>query len=289
MLNFYRAFVGITLNLFLVLSLSAFKWVDLWSTKDQQGTKAFADGKFSEAAEQFDSAQWRASSNYRAGEYAKAIKDFQSNKSAQGFYNLGNAQAKAGQLKQALVSYNQALKKQPFLPDAEFNRELVKNLLEQQNNQQEDQQKDENKQGQQQQQANNQNSQNENNKDAENKSTETNNESEQSNEKQQQAQNQNSDSESEQSQQANNSEQQDQQKQGQKNKEKNLANNEQEKSSEEKAKQDKRTELADLQPASLGEKEQADMQWMQQIVDDPGGLLRRKFLRDYQRRHLERR
>ena len=41
---------------------------------------------------------------------------------------------------------------------------------------------------------------------------------------------------------------------------------------------------ANAQDSAQDEKQQAVQQWLQRVPDDPGGLLRRKFLLEYQRR-----
>ena len=61
----------------------------------------------------------------------------------------------------------------------------------------------------------------------------------------------------------------------------------------EKALQQQKQDAKKNQPIRLGandreaaqdEKQQAVQQWLQRVPDDPGGLLRRKFLLEYQRR-----
>lgn len=70
--------------------------------------------------------------HYRAGNYEQAIHHFSQGKTADDFYNLGNAHAKLHHYELALQSYNKALTLQPEFPDATFNQELVSNLHEQQ-------------------------------------------------------------------------------------------------------------------------------------------------------------
>lgn len=109
----------------------AFGWQDLWLRPDQQASRLLAQGDAAAAAGRFDNPAWRATAQYRAGDYAAAAKGFAAQDS-DGDYNRGNALARAGQLQAALGAYDDALKKNPDNRDAGFNRELVRKLLQQQ-------------------------------------------------------------------------------------------------------------------------------------------------------------
>ncbi|MHA3916561.1 VWA domain-containing protein [Halovulum sp. GXIMD14793] len=102
-------------------------WDDLWSTPDQQGLRAFNEGRFDEAKSLFDNADWQASAAYRAGDFASATQGFQVSP-----FNQGNALAKSGDLEGALAAYDTALAANPDDDDAKFNRDLIERLLEQQ-------------------------------------------------------------------------------------------------------------------------------------------------------------
>jgi len=106
-------------------------WDNLWATPDQQGQKAFSAGDYNSAAALFDSSQWRAASAYRKGDYTTAADIATTN------YNRGNALAKAGRFEEALAAYDKELTAHPDDQDAQFNRDLVADLLEQQEQQQE--------------------------------------------------------------------------------------------------------------------------------------------------------
>lgn len=110
-------------------------WDDLWATPDQQGQIAFEAGDFASAAGDFEFPAWQGAAAYRAGAYAQAAQSFVGND-----YNRGNALAKAGELEQALTAYDAALEVNPEDADAQFNRDLVADLLKQQEQQQQDQQ-----------------------------------------------------------------------------------------------------------------------------------------------------
>ncbi|BDU17928.1 VWA domain-containing protein [Lysobacter auxotrophicus] len=85
------------------------KAADLWRRADQiehahvaQGNEAFRRGDFNSAAQAYQSAD-----------------------SADAHYNRGNALAKAGQYPQAIAAYDEALKRQPGMPDAIANKRAV--------------------------------------------------------------------------------------------------------------------------------------------------------------------
>ncbi|WP_322867527.1 tetratricopeptide repeat protein [Aquicoccus sp. G2-2] len=111
-------------------------WQDLWQTPNQQGQKAFNAGAYDKAVKAFETPGWRGSAAYRKGDYAAAAQDFSTTNAPAAAYNLGNALARQGKLKEALKAYDEALAKAPGDEDTTFNRDLVKKLLEQQKEQQ---------------------------------------------------------------------------------------------------------------------------------------------------------
>ncbi len=113
--------------------------------------------------------QTEAVSNYRAGEYDKAVQGFEKHP-----YNRGNALAHAGKIQEAIQSYAEALRLDPNDEDARFNKEyLEKQLPPQEQNQQKNQ-------DQQQSDSQNQQNQQENaNEDQQNQDQESNEEQDQ--------------------------------------------------------------------------------------------------------------
>ncbi len=110
----------------------AFSWDDLWLTKDQQGQRQLAEGNAGVAAELFEDRVWRAVANYRAGEYSGSAQGFAGQQETENLYNLGNALARLGEFETAIDAYEQVLAINPGNEDAEYNRDLLKELLDQQ-------------------------------------------------------------------------------------------------------------------------------------------------------------
>ncbi|WP_462383968.1 VWA domain-containing protein [Pseudomonas sp. Marseille-QA0892] len=107
----------------------AFEWRDLWLRPDQQGERLLEADRPGDAAERFRNPQWRAFAQYQAGDYDAAAEAFGHGQSATDRYNLGNALALAGKLEAAIDAYDQALKLDPSLEQAETNRKLVEDVL----------------------------------------------------------------------------------------------------------------------------------------------------------------
>lgn len=121
-------------------AMSEWKFSDLtevFQTPDQQAYKAWKREDYQAAESLFESSQWKGAALYRNGKYPEAAEQFQKDPSAHGRYNLGNALARQGQLQEAKQAYEQALEKQPQLKEARTNLDLVNQLLEQQRKQKE--------------------------------------------------------------------------------------------------------------------------------------------------------
>jgi len=110
----------------------AFELSDLWLRHDQQAQRALQAQDYPRAAQLFDDAQHKGEALYRAQRYDDAAQAFAQDGSADAQYNRGNALAKAGQLDQALVAYQEALRLFPNHQDALFNKALVEKMLERQ-------------------------------------------------------------------------------------------------------------------------------------------------------------
>jgi len=239
-------------------------WQDLWSTGDQQGTKAFQQENWQTASEQFNSTQWKASSFYRNNDYQQAIEEFSKDSSTTGHYNQGNALANAGQLEEAIEAYQQSLALNPDHQDAQFNLQLVKKMLEEQEQQESDDNQDGEKsdEGQKGEKGENQQSQNQDSQsgDSEESQSDTDDNASEPNASKSDDDEKDSDEESASAQKEQEENQQEEQNQS--------------------AQQDQQQQQRDN--ASAQEKEKALQQWLGRIPDDPGGLLRQKFLYESQ-------
>ncbi|WP_342625992.1 VWA domain-containing protein [Azotobacter sp. NL3] len=109
----------------------AFELTDLWLRPDQQGRILLQAGRPGEAARRFEDSQWQGSALYQAGDYAAAAERFAQGQGAAAHYNSGNALARAGEPEAALDAYERALELQPALEAAQHNKALVEALLRQ--------------------------------------------------------------------------------------------------------------------------------------------------------------
>lgn len=234
----------------------ALSWQDLWRTKDQQAQQAFNNQHYSEAAAQFKNPDWKAAAYYKAKNYPQAVEALKNAKTADGYYNQGNALAQSGQLQQALSAYNQALKLNPNDKDALYNKKLVEEALKKQQ-QQKDQQKQDNKDSQNQQQS----------KDQQDGSKQNQQKSDNSPQKP---------SEDKSQPQQNNAT--DKQNPAPKN---DNAQQQQQAANQQQQQQERKNAQAQEAKAQQDEKNQANAQWLNRIPDDPAGLLRRKFKYQY--------
>ena len=290
----------------------AFELPAILKNTDQRALTAYNNEEYDKAANA-QSNQLKGAALYKQGNFDAALDAFSQDKSATGYYNYGNALAKAGQLEEAINAYKQAQTLRSDFSQAADNQALVEQLLKQQNQQnqqeqsgdesqdQENQQKgDQNQQPnndqseqEQEQQNNDQNNSQKGDKqsqsDANEKSEQesepsedqqgqTGEQSQEQNKPDMQAQPQNKQSES------NNAEQSDQPKP--------QAMSEQLVSDEQKQKAQQQAMQAQASELTNEEKEKAQQlnQLLRKVPDDPAILLRNKMQleaqkRQYQRRH----
>jgi Ca-activated chloride channel family protein len=107
----------------------AFDFQDLWLRPDQRGLHLLKQKRPAEAAQHFEDHQWQGVALYEAGDYSGAAQRFAEGNDAHAHYNRGNALAKSGELEAALDAYDQALERQPDLRPALTNKALVESLL----------------------------------------------------------------------------------------------------------------------------------------------------------------
>ncbi|WP_298447975.1 VWA domain-containing protein [uncultured Marinobacter sp.] len=109
----------------------AMDWGSLWQREDQRAAELIREDP-NAAAKVLKSPEWRGAALYRAERYEDAAKVFSGVDSALGDYNRGNALARAGKLKEAIEAYDRALARKPDMEDAQVNRQIVEDLLEKQ-------------------------------------------------------------------------------------------------------------------------------------------------------------
>jgi Ca-activated chloride channel family protein len=106
-------------------------WSSLWRTPDQRGEQLLRQGDAAAAAHTFADPQRKAYAELQAGDYSAAARDFTPFDSSDAHYNRGNALAHAGDLQAALKAYDAALARDPNNRDARHNRDLVAQALKQ--------------------------------------------------------------------------------------------------------------------------------------------------------------
>lgn len=264
----------------------AFSWNDLWQTRNQQGQRALQAGDAAAAATLFENPEWRAQALFDNEQFEQSAAALDGATSANSAYNQGNALARAGKLEEALEAYQQALARQPDMADAQYNRDLVEQLLKQQQSQQsqQEQQSGQNQQPQQDQQSGQNQQSQQDQQSGQNQQSQQDQQSgqnQQSRQDQQSGQNQqsqqNQQSSEDQSKQAN---QQPAEQQGEQPAGDDQGSQEQQnaraRQSEDETEQQGKAGAQETEP--LSGKQQAIDSWLRTIPDDPGGLLRRKFL-----------
>jgi len=297
-LSVFRRGLIVMLCLVIMLPISeptyAFEWQDLWSRKDQQAAITMQSNNYNEAAKLFENTNWKATALYRANEFEKAIEQYSKMNTAEANYNLGNALAKTGKIDEAISAYRRVLNLNAEHKDAKFNISLLEKMKKdaQQNKQdsKKESQKDKSQQGK--------------SKEEQGQSSESSEEGQQSEDSKQASESNESKSDKENSGVADNK--------GGENKNSGAADsdkNNKEKKLDEKALQaaldqagldqeekssDKSVESGEQkvvkgkmsaeEERKSNEQSQEVEQWLSKIKDDPGGLLRQKFIMEYKRR-----
>lgn len=250
LLAFRRGALAVLLVGVLIPDARAGLWDDLWQRRDQQAHTALNHGAPEEAAVLFEDPDWKAAAQYRMGEFERAENHFRKDESATGYYNRGNALAQTGQLDKALEAYNRTLELDPDHEDAAFNKALIEQA------QQEEQGESSDSEDQESQDNNNEESE----QDREQQSESDNSESQQQEESEDPSQSDSEDGEQQEQEQS------------------------QDQAAEEQTEEEQQAEEAQ---EATDEQKAAMEQWLRRVPDDPGGLLRRKFKYETDKRRRE--
>jgi Ca-activated chloride channel family protein len=275
-MGFRRGWVSIVLVWLAwpVPQAQAFEWRDLWVNRDIRGLEALQAEQAEQAAQLFENPDWRAAAQYRSGDYSGSVATLSSRDTALAHYNRGNALARSGQLEPAIQAYEEALNLDPLNEDAVYNRDLLRELLEQQEqqNQQQnaDQQQDAGEQGEQGSEGEQQGDSGESEGEDESQPSDSASQSANSQGQGQGPDDQSSDGSDDQG-----------------------IDSPQPRQADAGEQQPGQGEPQDAEPGQAQApgpedleqwaSEQAADQWLRRVPQDPGGLLRRKFLYQYQR------
>lgn len=269
---------GLIFLVFILMFTPKSDAIDLWQNADQQGQRLLQNNP-AQAAQTFHDKRWQATAHYRAGEYQEAANIWQTFKNADDFYNLGNAYAHLQKYQQGIDAYKQALQLKPDWQAAQENKQLLEKLLAEQSKQNQPSKDDSQADSQQNQQG-----------------------QQSTSDQQQNQQGQQSQSDQQQNQQGQQSNADQTNKSEQMNEQKNNPAQADEKKSDDAKQQKQATAQQDTQQQTqdTNDKEAAAAQatqdknqpkseqqekldqWLQRVPDDPSGLLRRKFLYQYQ-------
>ncbi|MGB0941974.1 MAG: VWA domain-containing protein [Marinomonas sp.] len=227
--------------------------LDWFYTQDQKAQKLVDQGDWESAQALFENPKWQAASQYALGNYDAAAEQLnllnEQQNSASLEYNKGNSLALAGNLDDAIASYKNALKIKPEFTEAQQNLDYLEELKQNQEKQQ-----------------------NENNQ--------------QSKDKEQESQDQDQDSQS--NSQSDPSKEKDEQN---KQEEEQQPENSPDQDNKDTATQEQQEQTPPKQEDDplTSEEQVALNQWMRQIQDDPGGLLKRKLWYLHQEKRAENR
>ena len=249
--------------LLLVLFIPQICFGSLFESNDKKGETLFQENNYEEAKNLFKNPDWKACAHYKLEEYEAASELFKENESADGLYNYGTARAKLGDFEEALKAYAKVLEINPEHKDALYNKKLIE---EQESKDQKPDQDNQNKKDN--------NKENDSNQSEENKP-------DQENQKKSENQDNSKDKNNQNTQE--NEDKQNPDKDQQKNEEN--EDDEQKDDLDKQQKPDEKPDEKTEEPCESKEDAQRKMddRLLDRIKDDPGGLLRRKFLQQYRR------
>lgn len=268
----FRRGSGLLLILVLIQPDKAFSLdlMDYFKNDNQKAETAFNAGEFEQAAKQFKDKKWQAGSHYKNGDFENALKSYEQFDDPQSLYNQANSLAKMGKLEQAIERYSKALESQSNFSDAEYNKKLVEDLLQQQQDDQENSDESDDSDSSEQQSEKNSDSESQ-----QNQKTDQNSQPEQ--QEQQNQQNQESSKENDSQTSAEQSEEKQQEQAADQ-----QSQQDSEKESEEQQQLQPSNPEQEEMTAEEKQQQQALQQWLRKIPDQPGEYLKNKFSHQYE-------
>ncbi|MDE0308746.1 MAG: VWA domain-containing protein [Acidiferrobacterales bacterium] len=130
----YRRGWLLAVTLFVVVPAQqsfAFEWSDLWQRPDQRAAASVKTQNYDDQVIQ-KFPEWNGIALYRSEEFNQAALEFAHSDDAVSRYNRGNALAKSGDYLEAIEQYEAALQSDPQFESARFNLDIVRRLLQQQ-------------------------------------------------------------------------------------------------------------------------------------------------------------
>jgi len=120
-----------------------------WNNQADRAQEAFEKEDYEQASKLYQSQEWQATADYRAGNFESAAQKFSELQTSSGYYNQGNALAKLGNLEQAIKAYDNALILDPNNKDAAANKALLAQIekQKQEDKQENKQEKDQEQEG----------------------------------------------------------------------------------------------------------------------------------------------
>lgn len=258
---------------------------DWWRTPEQQSLDALEAGNIEQLQTVAPDAIWQAIAKHKNGEFEAAADDFSElatqsllegdvRAANRALYNQGVSDARAGDFESALENFEQVLQSDPEFQDAAHNSEIVRQLIEQQQQEQEQESGEEGEEGDEQSSDSDEQQPSDQQSSDDEQSDEGENEEGQSDEASEGSQ-ESDNSESSDAEQAASEEQQERDAQAARdalNAEDQLPPDGQPEPDDGSA-----GEPVESPIETMSESDQAIEQWLRRIPDDPAGLLRRKL------------
>jgi Ca-activated chloride channel family protein len=101
-------------------------WLDWWLTADQQGQRLFGEERYLEAAEVFETPEYRGVAFFRGGDFESAASVFGRLRTPEAAYNRANAVLMLGRYDEAIQAYEDALEARPGWSQAEENLAIAR-------------------------------------------------------------------------------------------------------------------------------------------------------------------